>query len=679
MSLRIRHLKLISRTLKADYEADLTFPDGLVLFHVRNTSGKSTALKSIIYALGLEKMFGPGGNPPLTPAMTSEIQEDGSAFPVVESFVILEIENHENRRVTLRRRVKGEEAPNWKLIEVWENCGVADIGKIAVTNTYYVRDEGSATREQGFFPFLAKFVGWELPEVIRFDGPPCPLYMECLLPLFYVEQSHGWTAIQATTPKYFGIRQVEKKALEFLLALDSAKRDTERQRLEKEELETKAQWTRLRTDLDGAIRALGGALRNIPIEPTLIWPPEQEPFLEVFQAGQPVPLSEAMLHDREALAALEAHTAPNVEDAAVEIQAALSRVQNELSQAESYSADVFEDLQLERSNLEGIETRSHAVRENLEHNLGNKKLRDMGATTALAISKGRCPTCERPIADTLLPQIEGQHVMTLDENIEYLRAQEQTLKKMGERTKGAVEALERKLTAVVAYGNDLKGRIRSLKRTLLNAAGTPSEAAVRERLLMEQKIERREMAVARFDESSAQFTVVAARWKEIQERKKALKRQETTAADEQKRRELQNRFIEIIRAAGFDSFSPEKITIESDSFRPMREGFDIVYDVSASDNIRSISSYLTALLEVARLFKTNHPGLLILDEPRQQNLDWTNFASILERLAQSKQANQQVIVATSDPTERIAEFAKRIPCTHIALDGKILKKVPRNS
>jgi hypothetical protein len=652
----------------------MEFPDGLVLLHVRNTSGKSTALKSIIYALGLEKMFGPANHPPLTPAMTSAIKEGDDEFPVVESYVWLEIENHLSQRITIRRKVIGEAAPNWKIVEIWEGSAVG-ITNQPPTKSLYVRDEGSATREQGFYPFLAAFIGWTLPEVVRFDGPACPLYMECLLPLFYIEQSHGWTGIQATTPRYFGIRQVEKKAIEFILALDSAKRDNEKLRLEKEETEIRNLWIKNRSELDGSIRSIGGTPRNLPSEPVETWPLNPPSYIEVFAGTLSLPLNEALLRDRELLNRLETDVIPNAEEASQLAQEALSQTLGELEQTESYSAELYEDLQLERANLNALATRIAAVDENLQHNLGTKKIREMGATVTLALSEGKCPTCHQDITDSLLEQTDAQHVMTLDENIEYLRAQLQTLANMEARGQNAVQALDRKLVAVVAFANELRGKIRALRRTLVSASGTPSEAAVRERLTVEHRLERRRSVGESFLHAETVFGELARRWQALLDKRSSLRAEQVSAQDERKRQALEARFVDILRIAGFRSFAPDKFNIDRETFRPMREGFDIVYDVSASDNIRSISSYVTALLELGHYFQTNHPGLLILDEPRQQNLDWSNFSAILERLALSKKANQQVIVATSDSSERIEEFAARVECTRIALEGPILRKV----
>ena len=674
MSIRIRRLKLVSETLKGTYVADLKFPDGLVLLHVKNTSGKSTALKSIIYALGLEKMFGAANHPPLTPAMTSAIKDGEDEFPVVESFVLLEISNHKSQTLTIRRKVVGEGGKSWKLVDVWEGSVLDTDYLKKEPQSYYVRDEGSATREQGFSRFLANFIGWELPEVVRFDGPPCPLYMECLLPLFYIEQSHGWTSIQATTPRYFGIRQVERKAIEFILALDSSTRDTERQRLEKEEEEIKQTWLQLRSELEGLLRGFGGAMRNIPSDPKDEWPLDPEPFAEVFEAGKPLPLDSAIQNDKQILVSQQIEAVPAIDSTSDEVQRELEKALNELSQAESYATETYEDLQLERVNIIAIETRFAAITENLDHNLGTKKLRDMGATQGLSVVSGKCPTCQQPVSDTLLNQEDSKHVMTLDENIAFLRGQQQTLSKMKARTEGAIQALDRKLNAVIAYSNELRGKVRALRRTLVSATGTPSEAAVRERLVIEERLGRRQEASEKIKETLPRFASLTKRWKSAQEKKKSLRDQGPSAEDQRKLIGLESRFIELLRQLNFRSFSPDKFNIDRATLHPMREGFDVVYDVSASDNVRSIAAYVTALLELGNTFSTNHPGLLILDEPRQQNLHWGDLAALLERLAFSGENGQQVIVATSDPTDRIDEFSKRVKCTRIDLEGPILRR-----
>jgi len=210
MSLRIKRLKLLVVTETEHYGADISFPDGLMLLRAENTSGKSTCLKAIVYALGLERMFGPANQPHLTPAMTSMIEDGDKEFPVLESQVFLEIRNAANNTLTLQRQVVGPPDRDWRLVTVWEGSVLGESTQIEGKG-YYVRDPGAASRESGLHTRLADFMGWQLPDVLKYDGTLVPLYMECLLPLFYVEQRHGWSSIQAQHRAFSKLETSTKK------------------------------------------------------------------------------------------------------------------------------------------------------------------------------------------------------------------------------------------------------------------------------------------------------------------------------------------------------------------------------------------------------------------------------------------------------------------------------------
>ena len=58
---------------------DLAFADGLNVLRADNSSGKSTVLQSIIYALGLEGMLSARRDIPLPHSMTDYVEVDGEA------------------------------------------------------------------------------------------------------------------------------------------------------------------------------------------------------------------------------------------------------------------------------------------------------------------------------------------------------------------------------------------------------------------------------------------------------------------------------------------------------------------------------------------------------------------------------------------------------------------------
>jgi hypothetical protein len=540
---------------------------------------------------------------------------------------------------------------------------------------YFARDPGSAQREQGITSWLAHFIGWKLPEVVKHDGNLCPLYIECLISLFFIEQSQGWTTIQAVTPRIFGIRQVEKKAVEFLLGLDACGSDTKRQDVEQQEESLRREWMSRTSKLEALARSLSGALRDFPTEPQAAWPTTPKPFIEVFQNGSATPITVALVSDRETLDRLENVDIPTADESSAQLTNQLDEAIRSLQEGETLAASLEEDEGLERANLTALETRLQTVDEDLSHNKDTRKLRDMGATRSLALARGECPTCHQNVDDTLLSQKMEHSVMGLDENIAYLSSQKQTLEKMHERTVGAIAAIDRRRNAVTIYNDELRANIRSFRKTLISAGTSPSEAAVRQRLIVEERLRSRVVAIEEFEAAMPDFKGMAGRWRELQTQKKNLKTDEQSGHDRERLRILSEEFKSALQEFGFESFPMDTVALDRTTYKPKREGFDLAYDVSASDNIRIIAAYATSLLESARQFSSNHPGLLILDEPRQQNMQWPDFAKILKRLSGATAAKQQVIVATSDRPDAINELMKQIPHSRVDVDydGWLLK------
>ena len=675
MSLRIRRLRLLVVTEQDNYGADIVFPDGLVLLRAENTSGKSTCLKAIVYALGLERMFGPANQPPLTPAMTSMIEDGDKELPILESQVFLEIANGGGETLTLQRQVVGSSDRDWRLVTLWDGSVLGDATLVGGKG-YYVRDPGTATRESGLHTRLAEFIGWELPDVLKYDGTLVPLYMECVLPLLYVEQRHGWSSIQATSPRFLQIRDIEKKAIEFLLDLDACSRDVQRQQVEQEEGETKRSWESLHEECELLANSCNGSVRNLPNNPQTKWPLEVRPFIEISRDETSVSLKEALEADVKMLKKLEEEEIPTAQEAVSETEKKLSSAYRRLIDLEVLEREISEDIELETADLAALDKRLAALREDLKKNQDVERLRKYGTTDHLHLVTGRCPTCHQTISDALLDQQDQDTIMTIDENIEYIRNQVRTFEGMRGRISGSIRSRHRKLSAIENRGAAIRAEIRTLKRTLISDGRIPSIAAIRERILLEEEIEVLVGVAERFAGKLSGFEELSDRWKSLIARKRRLTAEVLTSSDQTKLSTLERRFLDLESLFGFKSFPTAKLSLSRANYRPTRDGFDLVYDVSASDNVRTICAYLLSLLEVARSSKTNHPGLLILDEPRQQNLQWSDLREVLMRVARAGEAAQQVIVATSDSEPEVREICRRTGAHFISFPGYILQRIP---
>jgi hypothetical protein len=162
-------------------------------------------------------------------------------------------------------------------------------------------------------------------------------------------------------------------------------------------------------------------------------------------------------------------------------------------------------------------------------------------------------------------------------------------------------------------------------------------------------------------------------WKRLQGELAALP-EGLSLSDRKKLDELQRSYREQLNAYGFSSVEADQISISADSYRPTLDGFDLGFNLSASDSIRSIWSYVFALLEVARTFGTNHLGFLLLDEPRQQQTNKASFAEFARRASSSLQANEQIIIFTSEEKEVIESLLADIPKQYLNYEGLLLSR-----
>ena len=73
--MRLRRIEISVATTDGQYGAALDFPDGLVVVWADNSMGKSTCLKAIVVALGLEAMLSAQQSDlPLPPAVKNQIE-----------------------------------------------------------------------------------------------------------------------------------------------------------------------------------------------------------------------------------------------------------------------------------------------------------------------------------------------------------------------------------------------------------------------------------------------------------------------------------------------------------------------------------------------------------------------------------------------------------------------------
>ncbi|MGA9188180.1 MAG: hypothetical protein WB014_06370 [Methanosarcina sp.] len=674
MSLRLRQLLLHIKTNKGPYGVEISFEDGLVVIRADNTSGKSTCIQSIIYALGLEKMLSPKKEVPLPPVMTSFFEDNGEEISVLESDVFLEISNEKDERLTIKRAVKGE--LDTRLVSVWDGPALSNPTGEYQKQDFYVKDPGSATHNKGFHTYLASFLGWDLPLVTTYDGKEVPLYMECIFPLLIVEQKIGWSGIQSNIPTFYRIKEVEKRSIEFLAGLEAYEMSIKKQKLMEEENKLRNEWKSQVSTCESLVAPIYGTIHSLPVTPVADWPPIVSPSIEVYRDEKPLPINRAIKEDKIHLSQLNAEEIPTVQQAAPHLINDLEQARSLLEEKEVALRTLFEEINVEKSQLQAIIIRLSALEEDLRRNKDILKIRKYGSEEDLVTTSDACPVCHQKIVDYLLTEESLEKPMSIDENIKFIESQKEIFIKMKENASKVVNIKENQLLYLRNEVNDIRSNIRALKQTLTSSERSPSISFLRERILLDQRIRLESSVLEQFELCTDKFYNLASDWKSILERKKLLPKDTLSKSDLNKIKRLESLFNEQLEAYGFSSFRKD-IEISPDTYKPTLEGFNLTFDVSASDHIRTIWAYLNSLLELSREFETNHLGLLIFDEPRQQDASEISYYELLKRVSKAKEYNQQVIFATSENRELIESALQNVEHTYRSFEGKMIKKLAR--
>lgn len=671
--MRLRHLRIRVMTDQGLFGVDLPFTDGLVILRAENSMGKSTCLRAILVALGMDAMLTANRNDlPLPPVLKEDLHTGDGRASVIESDIFLEIENSQGERAVVHRTVKG--ARDTGLIEVTRGPALTTTGRFR-SEDYFVGRPGDTTRDAGFLRFLLDFLGWNVPVVRTFQGESRPLYPQCIMPYFFVEQLRGWSTLEPPLPTRFGIKEMHKRAVEYLLGLDAIELAAKRLELEEQEQAITKQWSTVVGALRAVARSIGGMPQSIPADPVATWPPEIMPIIMVPKDEQWIPLDEKQAHLEHRLLKIEQQEIPRVAEIVGNAEAELAGRQDHLNERQVILSRLLEAYELESNEVVGTEARLDKIEIDLQRNKDTRTLLKLGGNAASSVVQQQCPTCHQHIIDSLTPLAEGQGVMSIDENIAFLEEQRRVFRAVLANQQHVVEARMQQVAALRQEVSDLRGDIRSLKETLISDGRVPSIAAVRERVQLREGLDHYTRADDEFTAELENIAELSAKWASLQAEKSQLPKEDTSTEDRQKIERWGELLRGQLREYDFKSLEANEVTISEESYRPLHEGFDLPTNISASDFIRVIWSYLNGMREVGLDFETNHPGLLVFDEPRQQSAKDFSFERLLKRVARAGEQGHQVIFATSEKEDTLKKMLSDVPHTYHAFAGYVISRL----
>jgi hypothetical protein len=592
------------------------------------------------------------------------------------------MENASGEILTIRRDIIG--GKDRRLIQGWTTPRLSNPNVTGQQRDFFVNDPGAAQREDGFHSHFARFLGWELPQVPRFDGSETTLYLEAIFPMMFVEQKRGWSSIQGPFPTFLRIQDIARRVMEFILDLEAGGIRRERAELRRAIGVLQQRWS----DQLSFLGDLGGRairVRGIPQSPTAEFAHAQETRIEVLQEDEWQPLRTVVDSYTGRIKELEAVDIPSAEVEAPENERRLAAAREKADDITAGLEVIRAEYSAQLEEHRAVERRISFLEADLKRNQDALRLRNFGSELGKASGEQICPTCHQSVSSELLPTIERAG-MGLEENISFVRSQLELYRATLASSSEQLDECRARYRAADEELKQYQQEIRGLRQSLVQASDAPARSVIEEMVRRQAFLDRLSSTQQTVDGLTDELKAIAGEWAALQERLRRLSTDDLTVADQSKINDFQEAIRRHLVNYGFRSFQPSEIRLSSDNFRPLmytREGDELVekeitFEVSASDAIRLKWAYYLSLLSTSQRLPTNHCGLVIFDEPGQQEMEKPSLSAFLRWTVTRLSSTQQVIVATSEERDTVEDALKGSTgaAKLINFDGFILQPMP---
>lgn len=631
-----------------EFSGSISFSKGLQVISARNAFGKSLAVTAIAWGLGGEAVFGIPDNDPscFPPAVRDEIDLGGTLLsPVLSSSCVLKFTHSDKRTLQLKRAIKGDCAT----IEVTEG----DEKGFARKSLLSARSLTMQDEHGGFQRFFYEWLRWPRQKVTTYRGNEADIYIENLLPLFYIDQDEGWTDIQALQITRYGQQQIAEIALEYLLGgTDAIAVRVERLRSAQSNAALKETARLLSDRVVSTLLRFGwrstwsnhGSVKDIANR----W--SSEKLTEMLARQFEVDLPKQIVSLRERASKLRTTLTGSPIDAG-DASAPAAASQKVIGLKERRHR-LNEDLNTSRRQGEQNATLLSSLEDRI---LAASDLLRLKTTGIGRIDHLECPTCHRDL-DPATFALSSQSADSVERHIEALKRDRDLL----QRNIAAIEAGLGKLTAEF---NAVNLELLEAERALVTV--TASIGTVREQLAqtaadlasVERSIDRVQAMQAEIEELQ----------KNIDSWISSANMLETSGVVpqdfERRRSEFLASFRKYLIAFGHSAVTTQNApSIDFDEqYTPVLAHRRLRSLGSASDQSRLIAAHALAVADASGKVGGMHPGLVVLDEPLQQNPDPQHRSLFLNFLAKdlAKSLSFQTLIFTSLTEKEIALLRKQ--------------------
>ena len=638
---------------------------GLQVISGPNSFGKSLAAEAIAWCLGLEAIFGRKDSDPtfFPEAVLEELDlPDAQHVRVLSSEAQLNIRREDGEQLELTRGITHDQ----NKVRITRHAVSGRSQLTLLTGFGSMVDETT-----GFQRFLFEWLGWPPKKTTTFDGSDGYIYLENLAPLFYIEQEEGWTEIQARQIGRYGQQQIRDLSVEYLLgALDTVDRRVMRQRA-----------ATLESTLRTAARGLAERASQIFLK---------QGWAVDWSGNGSVKEIEARWSSQTLQGALQRDADVDIaklRGAAINRVVRLRRILTEdpvdpsnVSAASSASQLVVDlkqrrhKLNSELRTLRGQYSDSEHLLDSLVHRIRTATDVHRLKTTGVGrLAHLECPTCHRELdinafhlTEQTAPEVQA-HIEALKRDRALTR---QTLDAIGttvRATEGEITKLDSEFHNAQRALEDVSASVGPVREQIVSAA---ANLAAQERL------------IEKLDATAAEITDLQAAINVWLNDAKAARVQEDAGTDIEHRISIfKNALGQYLLALGHSatlSRGVDTLRIDQGQYEPYLGYRRLRALGSGSDPARLVGAYSLAMAAASATLDGLHPGVVILDEPLQQNPDTTHIELFLGFLSKSlaKEAKFQTLVFTF-LTESQVQKLRDAGTVVTTLEGHLLRPVPK--
>lgn len=685
--LKINKIKFEINTISGLYGSQYEFTKGLNIIRANNTSGKSSLFQAITYCLGFEEIIGGKNEKTMQSVFRDQVEfPEGSFHQVIQSFVYLEVENERQEIITVKRSVSSNSGRKPQLVDVYFGKYIDETeGNIVDFKPMYIHDKGGATDEiYGFHLFLENFLNWNLPNVLTNSGDSRKLYIQQIASSFMIEQKSGWSDFFATMP-YYSLTNKEARAIEFLLKLDVTENKKRKQRIAFTKRLIEEKWISLNNQFIRHAGKGGGKIIGIEQKPLII---NDYNKINVLLTKDEVDYSISDYIDLQ-IEELQATEKKSIYSVGQNISSDESQLENLNLFINKLSLN-FEllstELNFDIDKLRSYRNQLDLLKDDLRKNKGALKVKNLGSDFNLKIATNNCPTCNQDLKDSLLPLEVEQIPMRLDENIDFIDAQIKMISVYIDGQKRAIKEKEKKMDVYRVRLSEARANVRQIKKELISDERLPSIIEIENRLNLKKRIEFFNKFLEDFNLLKEDLKKLSKEWEKVISDENGLPTNYFSTLDSEKLSFLEQNFKILLKEFSYTSQQSEVIHLSRENYLPVirkpfgdeTKDYDIRFDSSASDFIRCLWAYTFSLLNASIKFNGNHPRLIMMDEPKQQDASIESFHNFLKKISEHKDSQILIFASFENSEEAFTTATEDVDFNLIYIDSKLIQPIVKN-